>query len=158
MKVDVSGLNEIIKELDTMDKSIKVGTRRGLVKSSIYLRDKIKERFGTYQASGGDGGGPWKRLLYATVVRKRKKGYGTSANSPLVKTGKLRESIKNRINRAGTEASIYSNDTRLKYHVYGAPRMGVPKRDPMKITTKEEQENVIEIFKEELLDEISKGI
>lgn len=158
MNIRVRGLSEATRHMDITDEAVRNGIRKGMTEASAYLKDKIKEKFGHYQSTGGSGGGPWKRLDYKTIVRKRKKGFGGNANSPLVKTGKMRDSIVNKVRNDGMEAIISSNDEKILYHIYGAPRKGIPKRDPMLITSQEEEENVVRILEEAVYDEIFKDL
>ena len=39
-----------------------------------------------------------------------------------------------------------SDDDKLIHHMYGAPQAGVPKRDPVRPTTKEERETCLKII------------
>jgi hypothetical protein len=42
--------------------------------------------------------------------------------------------------------AIKSDDEKIVHHIYGAPGAGVPKRDPVRPTVKEERENCIKIL------------
>lgn len=156
LKIKADGIEETIKFMDTTDKRIHDGIVAGLTASSNYLRDAIKAKFGSYQNTGGNGGGSWKKLKYSTVVRKRKRGMGSNANKPLLGTGEMRDSIKSVVNKNKLIAGVMSDDPKLVHHVYGAPRAGVPRRDPVLITTKEEEENIVKVFEEELFKVVFK--
>ena len=149
IKVDVKGVEEAIRFLDQTDDNIRKGSIIGLREASKYLVDKIKSKFGTYQPG-------WAKLAYDTVVRKVRKG---QSSRPLLATGKMKESVKARNYTSGNrlKSTVYSDDEKIIHHIFGAPRAGVPKRDPMLITTTEEEDEITNIISNAISNEISKG-
>lgn len=149
LKVRVRGINQSVRWLAGMRDSTFEAARVGAVKAAEYLMAVIKEKFGSYQATGGDGGGPWKRLSYETNTRKLRK-YGF-AHKPLIASGDMKESFYVKPGGKGRlSASVASDDPKLIHHIYGAPRANVPQRDPMLISAIEEADMCEDIIRDEV--------
>ncbi len=150
MKVRVRGVNQSIRWIASVRDSTRHAARLGCIEAAQYLMDVIKEKFGRYQPTGGTNGGAWAKLTYDTNIRKLIK-WGFS-NKPLIASGDMKESFY--VNKASTStaisASVASDDPKLVYHVYGAPRANVPQRDPMLITAIEERDMCHDIIRDEI--------
>lgn len=141
LSVRVYGLSSVIRKMDNIDSLTEKALRDACRDAGEYLQDCIMDQFGTYQSG-------WDRLKYETIAKERKKGYGANASKPLVMSGDMMMSFKNTVAKTGKTytAIVRSDDKKLKFHVYGAPRAGVPQRDPVRPVAKEEAEECIDIF------------
>lgn len=152
IKVRVHGIDDTIREMIKENDRMKIGARRGVKMAAKHLMEKIMSKFGSYQKTGGEGNGPWKELSYASKVRKlRKWGH----KKPLIGSGDMMNSFHLETRgRGGLTASVYSNSEALVHHIYGAPRAGVPKRDPMLVTVDEEENKCHMIITDEIYKEM----
>lgn len=151
IKVRIRGIDQAIRWAAGCNEMALKGAQDGAVEAAGYLMDVIKEKFGTYQSTGGDGGGTWSKLKFETIARKlRRFGVG---DKPLVASGKMRDSFYVKPGGPGTiAASVVSQDDKLLHHIYGAPRRGVPKRDPMLVTAIEEADMCHDIVEDAVND------
>lgn len=157
VKFRVRGVTRYVRDLSRMKNDGNASAIRGVLKAAQYLLEKVKAKFGTYQQTGGKPGGrgPWPKLKYETIARKLRRGY---SKGPLLASGSMRDSItivkggKGRIS-----ASIGSNDPKLIHHIYGAPRAGVPQRDPLLVTMVDEKKNCEDIIVNEITTGWKKG-
>lgn len=154
----VRGIDATIRNLAHMRDDIMPVAQAGMNEAAEYLAGKVRAKFGNYQPTGGgtsfsgnDGdilGGPWAQLKEDTIKRKLRL-YGIG-NRPLVASGQSRDAIKaikadsNSTNRIVAYVGTDSDEVARKLinAVYGAPRGGVPRRDPLKVTAYEERDNV----------------
>lgn len=149
IKVRVKGVDRALLELARTDDAHKRALKRGVREAAEMLMQAIKSKFGSYQATGGTGGGAWARLTFDTMKQKLRK-YGFSGK-PLVGTGKMRDSFYVKDGGEGTfAASVASTDSKLINHIYGAPRVGLPQRDPMVVTAEEKRSDCRKIILEEV--------
>ena len=149
MKVRVRGVNTTVRNLANTSEVVHDATSKGIYKAAEYLMQKVIEKFGTYQTTGGDPGGRggWKKLTYETRKRKARK-YGFS-DKPLIATGEMMNSFSVKRGGKGTlAASVVSSSDILVYHVYGAPGAGLPMRDPIRVTAVEEMQACTQIIED----------
>jgi phage gpG-like protein len=157
IKVRVRGVDHVVRDLAQVSEVTKDAAIRGVLKAAEHLRDKVKAKFGVYQPTGGRpaGRGPWPKLKFETIQRKLRK-YGVG-NKPLIASGKMRDSIEVVKGGAGRiSASVGSDDPVLIHHVYGAPKAGVPQRDPIRVTAVEEKDVCSDIIKDEIYNSIGR--
>lgn len=156
IKVRVRGVDKYIRDLVRTKETLRESARRGCLEAAKFLMESIQYKFGKYQQTGGTGGGAWAKLKPDTVFKKARK-YGSSvANKPLIGTGSMRDSfyVKGATTSKGIAASVASNDPKLPYHVYGAPRAGLPPRDTMLVTAIEVQDICHDIIEDEVLKDM----
>ena len=153
VKVRVKGVDQTIRWFAKEEERCKVGAQNGVMKAAEYLMQKVKSKFGSYQQTGGTGGGPWARLKIETMIKKAKK-YGFSGR-PLIGYGGMKESIHVIKGGKGTiSASVGSDDPKMAHHVFGAPKKNVPPRDTLLCTAVEEKKKCHDI----IADEVYKSI
>jgi hypothetical protein len=144
VKVHLKGFDSVIRQFDRTDSDIEEALSDGTEEAAEHLKECIENKFGTYQQTGGRGNGPWERLKYATIARKRKKGNGGNAGKPLVDYGDMMFSFDIQTSNARRKhtASVTSDDEKILYHIYGARSRthGVPRRDPVRPTFEEERQ------------------
>lgn len=135
IKVHVNGVDAVVRELRELGGNIEEALDEACEESANHLMDAIIDKFGHYQKG-------WKPLKPDTIRRKGK-------DEPLVDYGDMMFSfeIKTSNDTRKHTATVFSEDTRLKHHVYGAPDANVPRRDPVRPTSKEEKEECIEIIR-----------
>jgi hypothetical protein len=151
VKVRIKGIDRTLRELANTNDDTLDAARSGVHKAAEYLMEVIKEKFGVYQDTGGNGGGAWARLKFETIQRKMRK-YGVG-DKPLIASGEMRDSFYIKEGGEGTiAASVASRDPKLIHHIYGAPRAGVPRRDPMLVTAVEEHDMCHDIVEDEIND------
>lgn len=141
LRAHVSGIDATIRNFDRRIKGMEDALDQGCIEAAEHLKEKIEDKFGVYQKG-------WKPLKYETRKKKIRKGNGANANKPLVDYGDMMFSfdisISNRTRKH--TVAVTSDDERLIHHVYGAPSVGVPKRDPVRPTTQEERQTCIDIL------------
>lgn len=135
VKVHVSGMDATVRDLRKLGGNIEEVLDEACTEAAEHLRDSITEKFGRYQ----DG---WEQLKQDTINRK-------GNDEPLIDSGDMMFSfeIKTSNETRKHTATVYSDDPDLPYHVYGAPRAGVPQRDPVRPTAKEERDECIKIIR-----------
>jgi hypothetical protein len=140
VKVRIKGVDAMVRDLAKTNVEHHMAVERGIMSAAVYLVEKVKARFGTYQSTGGSGGGSWARLTWETNKYKLRK-WGFS-NKPLIGSGGMQNSIRVIPGGKGRlSASVGSDDPKMIYHVYGAPRANVPPRDPLIVAATEEADN-----------------
>lgn len=87
--------------------------------ASEYYRDQV------FASQGGALGAVWPRLSPRTIASKTKR-YPQFVNTPLVATGKMRDSFTYSADR--TSVRIGNNANYYKYHQSSAPRRRLPRR------------------------------
>ena len=134
IKVHIAGVDSTVRRLRALNDDIENALDEGCEEAAESLRDAISEKFGRYQPG-------WKQLKPETI---RKKGN----NEPLIDSGDMMFSFEIQTSNRTRKhtATVYSEDEKLPYHVYGAPGANIPKRDPVRPTTKEERENCLKII------------
>jgi len=150
-KVRVRGVDRHVRTLAVQNKKTYEAAIDGVLKAAQYLLERVRAKFGTYQSTGGKPGGrgPWPKLRWETIQRKVRR-YGSN-KGPLIGSGDMQDSFT--VVRGGKgriSASVGSDDPKLVHHVYGAPRAGVPQRDPIVVTAKEERDNCNRIIEDEI--------
>lgn len=141
IRVHVSGIDATIRNFNRRIEGMEEALDEGCTEAAEYLKECIEDKFGVYQKG-------WKRLKPETIKKKSLKGNGANAAKPLVDYGDMMFSFdidtSNRTRRH--TVAVTSDDERLIHHIYGAPGAGVPKRDPVRPTVKEERETCIDIL------------
>lgn len=151
LDIKVIGENELRLYLDRTAKGIKRNIRAGLKEVSSHLQEKVKDKFGTYQAN-------WPKLKRASVAAKYnrnglkgfkrpnlfKKASGPmGGDMPLVLSGELEASIKK--SHDWNEAKVFSDNIYSAVHEYGYGPKGVPSRSYMRLTLTQEEDEVFRI-------------
>lgn len=136
IKVHVSGVDRVVKELRELGGNIEDALDEACTEAAEHLRDSISDKFGYYQ----DG---WDQLKPDTINHKG------GSDEPLIESGDMMFSFEIETSNSTRKhtATVYSEDEKLLHHVYGAPNANVPMRDPVRPTTKEEKDECIKIIK-----------
>ena len=154
-KTRIRGIDTYIRDLAKLDSRTYSAARDGTVLAAEHLLQKVKDKIGVYQPTGGPPGGHgrWKKLKFETIKKKLRK-YGVG-DKPLYASGDLKESFSVvEGGRGRLSASVGSSSPYLIHHVYGAPGANVPMRDPIRVTAKEEMEACHKIIEDEIMKEI----
>lgn len=156
VKVRVRGVDTTIRDLVRQKEELRSNAQRGVKEAAGYLMQIMIEKMGSYQSTGGVGGGPWAKLKPDTKFTKMRKYGSSTANTPLVATGNMKNSfgVIGATTTKGIAASVTNTDPKMIYHIYGSPKMGLPPRDVMLITAIEETDMTHDI----IMDEVLKGI
>ena len=143
IKVRVSGVDAVVRSFDRTVDEIEQALTDGTEEAGDYLIECIEDKFGVYQPG-------WKPLKYETIHRKRRRGAGANATKPLIEFGDMMFSFFKKTSAKTRKhvVHIYSNDPKILHHIYGAPSAGVPKRDPVRPTVKEENDKCLQIIKD----------
>lgn len=148
----VRGVDRYIRDLARDNDDNKKAAIRGVRKAAEHLLRVVKSKFGSYQSTGGkpQGMGPWPKLKFETIQRKLRQ-YGIG-NKPLIGSGDMSNSFTVVEGGPGRiSASVGSSDPKLVHHVYGAPRAGVPQRDPIMVTATEQRDECHKIIENEII-------
>lgn len=149
VRVHLKGYDELLRQFDRTNEDIEDALTEGTEEAAEYLRECIENKFGVYQPTGGRGNGPWEKLKYTTIAKKRKKGNVGNANKPLVDYGDMMFSFDVQTSNARRKhtAAVTSDDEKILYHIYGARtrNSGLPRRDPVRPTFEEERQNCFDI-------------
>lgn len=141
IRAHVSGIDAVIRKFDRRAEGMEEALDEGCTEAAEYLKECVEDKFGVYQKG-------WAPLQYVTRLKKKRKGNGVNSNKPLVDYGDMMFSFyidtSNRTRKH--TVAVKSDDERLVHHVYGAPNAGVPRRDPIRPTVKEERENCTKIL------------
>jgi hypothetical protein len=158
IRAHLSGFDKFIRTFDRTNQDVEDALYEGTEDAANYLRERIEEKFGVYQSTGGTGNGPWAKLKYKTIAQKRKRGHGANATKPLVETGDMMFSFDIQTSNRTRKhtATITSDDEKLLYHIYGAPEAGLPRRDPVRPTFEEERQNCFDIIVESVRKRVFK--
>lgn len=151
------GDNELVVYLNRTSENIRKVIPDALQEVSEHLEEKVKDKFGEYQAG-------WPKLKRASVIakyrRRSMKGFnrpklnsGGSASSggaddPLVLFGELQKSIRKESN--SSEAKVYTDNPYSAVHEYGYAPKGVPSRSYMRLTLMQEEDEVIKIVERKI--------
>ncbi|MDY7559965.1 hypothetical protein QN366_04815 [Pseudomonas sp. CCC3.2] len=90
----------------------------GLEKCAKRIEKTAKDEIGHYQSGIGPFAA-WAPLADSTETRKAEKGY--PADSPLLATGEMRDSITRKTH--ALEAVVGSTDPKMVYHEFGTPKI-----------------------------------
>ena len=145
LRTYVVGIDALIREFDRKIVGREGALDEGCLEAAEHLQECIEDKFGVYQPG-------WKPLKYETRIKKKRKGNGANSNKPLVDYGDMMFSFYTQISNKTRKhtVAVVSDDPKLPYHVYGVPRKNIPKRDPVRPTTKEERENCYEIIRDKV--------
>lgn len=141
IRVRITGIDKVIRSFDRKIDGMEEALDEGCIEAAEYLQECIENKFGHYQKG-------WEHLKPETISKKVGKGNDANATKPLVDYGDMMFSFSiDTSNRTRKHTvAVTSDDPKIIHHVYGAPRAGVPKRDPMRPTAKEERQNCIDIL------------
>lgn len=177
IKVRLKGIDTTIRDLASTSDKMNSNVKIGINDAAKFLMRQIKAKFGIYQPTGGEGGGPWKKLSWATQFRKMKT-YGFK-DKPLIASGDMKDSFYIKKGASGTlSASVASTDPKLVFHIYGTRSRrssvptyskkargygsdvssghgGIPPRDPMLVTAEECKDECTDIIKQAVYDAIN---
>lgn len=142
IKTRITGVDAVVRQFDRTRDDIEQALTDGTEEAGDYLIECIENKFGVYQPG-------WEKLKYETIHRKRKRGAGINATKPLIEFGDMMFSFFKKTSAKTRKhvVHIYSDDPKIIHHIYGAPSKNVPKRDPVRPTVKEENDNCLEIIK-----------
>ena len=143
IKVRLSGVDDVVRSYNRKKTGIEDALTVGTEEAGDYLIECIEDKFGTYQSG-------WKALKPETIAKEKRLGFGSNANKPLVMTADMMFSFYKQISAKTRKHVVWimSDDPKLRWHMYGAPNAGVPKRDPVRPTVQEENETCLEIIKD----------
>lgn len=138
-RVHIKGVDKAVRDLRGMYDGIEDALDEGCEEAAEHLRDAMTDKFGFYQ----DG---WEQLKPDTIQKK-------GNNEPLVDSGDMMFSLETQTSNRTRKhtVTVFSEDEKLPYHVYGAPNANVPRRDPIRPTTEEERETCIDIIRKAVL-------
>lgn len=145
--VKVTGVDAVVRSFDRKKEGVEDALDRGTEEAADYLIEKIQDKFGHYQ----DG---WQQLKYETIVKERKAGYGANASKPLVMSADMMFAFDKILSRKTRKHVVWitNDDEKMPWHMNGVSSRNIPKRDPIKPTMKEENENAIKIIIEAVKD------
>lgn len=139
--VKVTGVDAVVRSFDRKKRGMEEALDDATEEAGDYLIEKIQDKFGHYQSG-------WKQLKYETVVRERKMGFGVNATKPLVMSADMMFAFDKILSRKTRKHVVWitNDDPKLPWHMNGVPSKNIPKRDPVRPTMKEENENAIKII------------
>jgi len=126
----IEGEVQLIRRLRDIERDLKDWTPEFKRIGNLLLKT-FKHNF---QTQGRTLGEPWKRLAPSTIAQKRRKGYPLT---PLIATGKMRDSFKAGVGRFHVEIS--NPVAYFPYHQSRRPRRKLPRRVMMKIDEERKQ-------------------
>ena len=141
VRAHISGVDAAIRNFNRRIEGMEEALDEGCTEAAEYLQECIENKFGVYQTG-------WAPLKYVTRLKKRRKGNGSNSNKPLVDYGDMMFSFSIQTSNRTRKhtVAVVSDDEKLVHHIYGAPNAGVPKRDPVRPTVKEERETCLKIL------------
>lgn len=155
MRIRIRGVDKTVRSLASISDYINDAAHDGCTEAAEHLKNKIEDKVGSYQSTGGPNGGPWPQLTRSTLFKHMRIGKG---DTPLDYTGGLKGSFYVQKGGKGRlSAQVKSSCEYIVHHIYGAPRKHVPKRDPMLCTTNEERENCRRIILNAIGEAIRRG-
>ena len=142
IRTRLSGVDAVVRSFDRTRDDIEQALADGTEEAGDYLIECIENKFGVYQPG-------WEKLKYETIYRKRRRGAGANATKTLIEFGDMMFSFFKKTSARTRKhvVHIFSDDPKIIHHMYGAPSAGVPKRDPVRPTIKEENDRCLEIIK-----------
>lgn len=143
VKVTLSGVDALIRKYDKKIDDINDAMESGCDDVGYYLVEKIKAKFPTMTPAHKPD----------TPYREMRRG-GASPFAMLEENGEMKESITYRTsNRTRSHVvNIISNSIKLLWHMHGVPKRGVPKRDPVRPTVREEKQKCLDTIREYIED------
>ena len=155
IRVRIKGVDKTVRSLASISDYINDAAHDGCTEAAEHLKNKIEDKVGSYQSTGGPNGGPWPQLTRSTLFKHMRIGKG---DTPLDYTGGLKGSFYVQEGGKGRlSAQVKSSCEYIIHHIYGAPRKHVPKRDPMLCTANEERENCRRIILNAIGEAIRRG-
>ena len=149
VRVHVQGLDKVLRDIDRTIEGMEDALDEGCQDAAEYLQECIEDKFGVYQPG-------WKPLQYVTRLKKARKGNGANSNKPLVDFGDMMFSFYTETSNRSRKhtVTVKSDDRRLLYHMFGArsKKRGVPKRDPVRPTVKEERDNCVKMILDKVME------
>lgn len=122
----------------------------GLEKVAKHIERVAKDEFGIYQPAVGPFP-PWEELADSTKLDRLNQGY--DPDEPLLRTGKLRDSISHRTE--GLEATIGSTSQVMVYHEFGTSKM--PPRPVLGPAVYRSKEQIMEIVAKAAMAGLASG-
>lgn len=116
--MEFKNLESLALHFGGLEMAITDQLHKSLEKCAARVEKTAKDEIGAYQKEIGDFPA-WAALAPSTEAAKDKAGY--PADSPLLATGEMRDSIQSKV--YGDEAVIFSSDVKMVYHEYGTPKM-----------------------------------
>ena len=143
IKMKVTGIDATIRSFNRKNKDVEQAITDGTEEAGDYLIECIENKFGVYQSG-------WKKLKYETIARKRRRGAGANADKPLIEFGDMMFSFykRTRVRTRKHVIHILSDDPKILHHIYGAPSVNVPKRDPVRPTMKKEHNKCLKFIRD----------
>lgn len=139
--VKVKGVDAVVRMFDRKKQGMEEALDVGTEEAGDYLIEKIQDKFGHYQPR-------WKQLKYETIVKKRKMGFGANATKPLVMSADMMFAFDKILSRKTRKHVVWitNDDPKLRWHMNGISSRKLPKRDPVRPTMREENENALKII------------
>ncbi len=141
IRTHVTGVDAVIRRFDRTIDGMEDALNEGCLNAAEHLQESIEDKFGTYQSG-------WKPLKRQTILKEQSMGNWHNASKPLINFGDMMFSFSTQIRNKTRRhtVAVVSDDDKLIHHMYGAPQAGVPKRDPVRPTTKEERDTCLKII------------
>jgi HK97 gp10 family phage protein len=112
----VHSISSFITHLSAMAEKVLLAEHQALKKAAEVVEAEAKSEFGVYQGQVGQFA-KWDELAESTKTDRVLQGY--TENDPLLRSGKLRDSISNKV--YGLTAVIGSTDDVMVYQELGTP-------------------------------------
>lgn len=138
------------EHLLTLEVAIAATTHRALEKAARIVEKDAKGQIGTYQGAVGPFQ-DWAELAESTKEDRIRRGY--TANDPLLRDGKLRDSIQHEVE--GHEAVIGSKSDIAAYQEFGTPT--IPPRPFMGPAVFKNKKKIQQILGEALVEGLVGG-
>ncbi|OQS42337.1 hypothetical protein [Chromobacterium haemolyticum] len=116
--MEFSSLGELALHLAAVSAAHQQHMHEGLEKCAKRIEETAKAEIGTYQSAVGPFPA-WDPLADSTEQQKAQKGY--PADSPLLASGDMRDSIEHVVR--GHEAVIGAKDKKMVYHEFGTNKI-----------------------------------
>jgi HK97 gp10 family phage protein len=110
--VSLSSFAALAARLATADADVKIATEAALEKICQLIEDRAKAAIGTYDFG-------WKQLAQST--QEQRVALGFSANEPLLRIGKLRDSIGHVVE--GEDGYVGTNDPIAPFQEFGTSKI-----------------------------------
>jgi phage gpG-like protein len=132
LRARVHGIDTAMRDLAKTSDEEKRALRAGIHEAAEFLKTKIEAKIGVYQPG-------WAKLTWETNKMKLRK-WGFSGK-PLLGSGGLKGSFYVHDSGGVTlMSSVGSTSDIIVHHVYGAPKVNLPARDPMLVTSDEQKD------------------
>lgn len=136
MKISIKDFE---KKLDNIAKEVPKVIKNVLANSAHHLTSVAKEKIGEYQPAIGRFKA-WAALAESTEKEKERLGF--QRGKPLLRTGSLKNSIKNTLQ--GNKATIGSDSKIMPYHEYGTSK--IPPRNVFGASAFENEGKIAKAF------------